>query len=191
MCNSNDSVCKRLFLNDDVYLVEERRSITNSRNGNEAVFSTSEVSIIKELVLANGKPVSRRYLLDNCWGGRVVTNTSLSVAINKIRERLSSVGLEDTILTVPRFGYQINLTNDEKLEVVPLFNQYQEKEVDKEIECEEVCSEGLVEELIDNDIKKFEYFRLNLNALGLSRDFIIVFTSWIVSTIIFTFFFFN
>ncbi|MGF1735307.1 winged helix-turn-helix domain-containing protein [Photobacterium satsumensis] len=198
MCDLNDSSGKRLFLNDEVYLIEERRSITNSRSGNEAVFSTSEVSIIKELVMAGGKPVSRRYLLDNCWGGRVVTNTSLSVAINKIRERLTSVGLKDAILTVPRCGYQINLTDDEKLEVVPLFNQSQEadkeeqvnqnQEVDNE---KQACSTELVEDLINDDQAHLSYINFKLNGLNINSDYLIVSMSWVISSIIFAFFFFN
>lgn len=198
MFDFNDSAGKRLFLNDEVYLIEERRSITNSRSGNEAVFSTSEVSIIKELVMAGGKPVSRRYLLDNCWGGRVVTNTSLSVAINKIRERLTSVGLEDTILTIPRLGYQINLTDDEKMEVVPLFNQIQEADKEKQVNQnkgvdkeEKACSTELVEDSINENQTHLSYLKFMVNGLNINSDYLIVSMSWVFSSIIFAFFFFN
>ncbi|WEM45940.1 winged helix-turn-helix domain-containing protein (plasmid) [Photobacterium sp. DA100] len=187
MCDLIDFSGKKIFLNNEVYLIEERRSITNSKNGIEAVFSSSEVSIIKELVMSGGKPVSRRYLLDTCWGGRVVTNTSLNVAINKIRERLNSVGLEDAIITVPRFGYQINLTDDEKLEVVPLFNQNQDVE-------QRIGSAELENDSMNNSNDEQDSLIRNLlkiNSVNINFDYIILSMSWVLSTITLSLFFFN
>ncbi|MGF1703210.1 winged helix-turn-helix domain-containing protein [Photobacterium makurazakiensis] len=181
MSEVNSLKGKRIFLNDEVYLIEEKRSITNSNSGVEAIFSCPEVTIIKELVMASGKPLSRQYLLDNCWGGRIVTNTSLSVAINKIRERLNSVGLDDAILTIPRYGYQINLTDDERLEVEPLFYA----DTISDISSEEKSIN------VDINIGKKDRRRYEKIRIKLSLDHLVFFMSWMFSISIFSIYLFG
>ncbi|OAJ93151.1 winged helix-turn-helix domain-containing protein [Vibrio bivalvicida] len=186
-----DDVClgeKKLHLSGDVYLIEESRSVKNSRNGSEAVFSCTEVAIIKELVLARGKALSRRYLLDKCWSGRIVTNTSLSVAINKIRERFKNIGLRDAIITVPRHGYQINLTSEERLGVEPLFLEENCCEKDSSIIKPIELSEML--KLEDEGNNKWEGRFLISEFINEYREYLIILVSWLLSTILITLFFF-
>ncbi|CDT92743.1 hypothetical protein VCR12J2_250001 [Vibrio coralliirubri] len=53
----------------------------------------------------SGNVVARSELIENSWGGRVVTGSSLNVAIKKIRDASKNTPLEGKIVTLPKKGY--------------------------------------------------------------------------------------
>ncbi|MGR5061892.1 winged helix-turn-helix domain-containing protein [Photobacterium sp. DNB22_13_2] len=77
---------------------------------NESVkLSRSESLIICMLAEKPNVAVSRDALLEACWTGKVVTNSSLTVAIKHIRSAFIELGAEDVIVTEPKKGYLIRL----------------------------------------------------------------------------------
>lgn len=77
---------------------------------NESVKLSRSESLI--ICMLAGKPnvaVSRDELLEACWTGKVVTNSSLTVAIKHIRSAFLELGAEDVIVTEPKKGYLIRL----------------------------------------------------------------------------------
>ncbi|WP_275451438.1 winged helix-turn-helix domain-containing protein [Photobacterium sanctipauli] len=66
--------------------------------------SRSECLIVRLLASTPNQAVSREILLEKCWTGKVVTSSSLNVAIKHIRSAFSSLGAEDIIVTEPKKG---------------------------------------------------------------------------------------
>ncbi|CDT38695.1 winged helix-turn-helix domain-containing protein [Vibrio coralliirubri] len=64
-----------------------------------------EVKILSILMRNSGNVVARSELIENSWGGRVVTGSSLNVAIKKIRDASKNTPLEGKIVTLPKKGY--------------------------------------------------------------------------------------
>ncbi|WP_428734590.1 winged helix-turn-helix domain-containing protein [Vibrio crassostreae] len=54
------------------------------------------------------KAVGRDFLLEHCWPGRVVTGSSLNVAVKNLRTALSSLKCDCKILTVQKEGYSFS-----------------------------------------------------------------------------------
>ncbi|WP_041472990.1 winged helix-turn-helix domain-containing protein [Vibrio atlanticus] len=54
------------------------------------------------------KAIGRDFLLEHCWPGRVVTGSSLNVAIKNIRTALNEMNCECKILTVQKQGYSFS-----------------------------------------------------------------------------------
>ncbi|MEZ8746183.1 transcriptional regulator [Vibrio sp. 10N.261.49.A5] len=54
------------------------------------------------------KAIGRDFLLEHCWPGRVVTGSSLNVAIKNIRTALNELNCECKILTVQKQGYSFS-----------------------------------------------------------------------------------
>ncbi|MDV5168830.1 transcriptional regulator [Photobacterium rosenbergii] len=77
--------------------------------------SRSESLIICMLAEQPNVAVSRDALLEDCWTGKVVTNSSLTVAIKHIRSAFSELGVDDVIVTEPKKGYLIRLSSVEEL----------------------------------------------------------------------------
>ncbi|WP_158264524.1 winged helix-turn-helix domain-containing protein [Photobacterium rosenbergii] len=79
--------------------------------------SRSESLIICMLAKQPNVAVSRDALLEDCWTGKVVTNSSLTVAIKHIRSAFSELGADDVIVTEPKKGYLIRLSSVEELKL--------------------------------------------------------------------------
>ena len=79
--------------------------------------SRSESLIICMLAKQPNVAVSRDALLEDCWTGKVVTNSSLTVAIKHIRSAFSELGADDVIVTEPKKGYLIRLSSAKNLEL--------------------------------------------------------------------------
>ena len=64
--------------------------------------------ILRALVLANGWPVSKAELMDAAWPGMAVEESNLNVQIATLRKALAgATGVDEWIITVPRYGYQL------------------------------------------------------------------------------------
>ncbi|MFA0224814.1 transcriptional regulator [Vibrio splendidus] len=83
-------------------------TLIDSESGKRVTLSPSEGLILEHLVKNSPKAVGRGFLLEHCWPGRVVTGSSLNVAVKNIRTALNSFECDCKILTVQKEGYSFN-----------------------------------------------------------------------------------
>ncbi|PTO56692.1 transcriptional regulator [Vibrio splendidus] len=83
-------------------------TLIDSESGKRVTLSPSEALILEHLVKNSPKAVGRDFLLEHCWPGRVVTGSSLNVAVKNIRTALNSFECDCKILTVQKEGYSFN-----------------------------------------------------------------------------------
>ncbi len=66
----------------------------------------NELFILKILVKASGQIVSRDELMRKLWDDeRFVNDNTLTVNVNRLRQRLAEIGMEDVIVTKKGLGY--------------------------------------------------------------------------------------
>ena len=75
----------------DFEIDSSSQSVTCLFDGKTIKLSKSEISIVKQLAENPGVTVSREALLERCWAGKVVTHSSLTVAIKNIRSAFASI----------------------------------------------------------------------------------------------------
>lgn len=75
--------------------------------GEPNLLSKNECLLIKYLYERQGVTISRDELIQQCWPGRVVSPTSLPVAIKHIRDILKKAGHNDAIKTHKGEGYSL------------------------------------------------------------------------------------
>ena len=76
--------------------------------GRQAELTKNELKILVFLFRHAGRICSRSDLIDHLWDNQLyVDDNALSVNINRIREKLSAIGLKDFIRTKHRQGYMI------------------------------------------------------------------------------------
>jgi len=63
------------------------------------------MQVLVALSRAGGEPVSRRRLIECCWGGRLVTDGALNRSVAQLRKALRDPGIQ--ISTIPRVGYRL------------------------------------------------------------------------------------
>lgn len=66
------------------------------------------MKVLVALYRARGAPLSRDALIDQCWGGRIVTESALNRCVSQLRKALSgdaSIVLE----TIPKVGYRLKI----------------------------------------------------------------------------------
>ncbi|KAA8678616.1 helix-turn-helix domain-containing protein [Vibrio gigantis] len=83
-------------------------TLFDSNLNKQVALSPSEALILEFLVKNSPKAVGRDFLLEHCWPGRVVTGSSLNVAVKNIRTALSSFECDCKILTVQKEGYSFS-----------------------------------------------------------------------------------
>lgn len=77
-------------------------------NGKYAELTKNEVKILYYLFKHAGKICSRSDMVEYLWDNQLyVDDNALSVNINRIRDKLSAIGLEDFIKTKHRQGYTL------------------------------------------------------------------------------------
>ncbi|WP_167494618.1 MULTISPECIES: winged helix-turn-helix domain-containing protein [Vibrio] len=81
--------------------------VRNAKTQEEVSLSLSECLIIQHLINHFPQTVERAYLLEHCWPGKVVTGSSLNVAVKNIRTALEQLTSECEILTIQKQGYCI------------------------------------------------------------------------------------
>ncbi|MCG9725703.1 winged helix-turn-helix domain-containing protein [Vibrio brasiliensis] len=89
--------------------------IKNRALGIEVGLSRHEMMVLERLMSSSEQIVSRRDLLENCWDGKIVTNSSLNVAIRNIRIALIKSKSDLVIITVPKQGYKITNNNESEV----------------------------------------------------------------------------
>nr|WP_241902790.1 MULTISPECIES: helix-turn-helix domain-containing protein [unclassified Vibrio] len=83
-------------------------TLIDSNLNKRVTLSPSEALILEVLVKNSPKAVGRDFLLEHCWPGRVVTGSSLNVAVKNIRTALNSIECDCKILTVQKEGYSFS-----------------------------------------------------------------------------------
>ena len=77
-------------------------------NGGQIELTKNELKILQTLMEHKEKIVSREELMEKLWeSDAYVDENTLSVNVNRLRKKLSSVGLDDFILTKKGIGYRI------------------------------------------------------------------------------------
>lgn len=75
-------------------------------NNQQVELTKNELFILKVLVKAKGQIVSRDDLMRKLWDDeRFVNDNTLTVNVNRLRQRLEDIGLVDVILTKKGLGY--------------------------------------------------------------------------------------
>ncbi len=92
--------CNDLLLNlDNATLIYNENSLELTKN---------EMTILKTLMENKGKGVSRSKLMKKLWDDDIYVNeNTLTVNINRLRNRLEQVGIKDLIVTQKGIGYII------------------------------------------------------------------------------------
>ena len=77
-----------------------------SNNGLQIELTKNELFILKVLVKAKGQIVSRDELMRKLWDDeRFVNDNTLTVNVNRLRQRLEGIGLIEVIVTKKGLGY--------------------------------------------------------------------------------------
>ena len=81
------------------------RALVNFQN-QQVELTKNELFILKVLVKAKGQIVSRDELMRKLWDDeRFVNDNTLTVNVNRLRQRLEDIGLVDVIVTKKGLGY--------------------------------------------------------------------------------------
>ena len=83
----------------------DNRQLLNLSLNKFVTLSPSECLILKHLMGNCSQTIGREFLLTHCWPGRVVTSSSLNVAIKNVRTALKEVGSDCKVITVQKEGY--------------------------------------------------------------------------------------
>ena len=75
-------------------------------NGKQIELTKNELFILKVLLKSSGQIVSRDELMRRLWDDeRFVNDNTLTVNVNRLRQRLDEIGLKDVIVTKKGLGY--------------------------------------------------------------------------------------
>ncbi|PCD89302.1 winged helix-turn-helix domain-containing protein [Vibrio mediterranei] len=102
----------------DLVIDLDNRTLTKTSSDKVITLSPSECLILKHLMNNGSQTLGRDYLLTHCWPGRVVTNSSLNVAIKNIRNALLEVESCCKVITVQKEGYCLVVPEQSDVQVV-------------------------------------------------------------------------
>ncbi|PSV59391.1 helix-turn-helix domain-containing protein [Photobacterium profundum] len=89
------------------------QTVTRTTDQQSIKLSKSEILIVALLSSNHGVTICREHLLECCWPGKVVTHSSLTVAIKNIRNAFAVIGEDNIIVTEPKKGYSIRLQEND------------------------------------------------------------------------------
>ncbi|WP_373940839.1 winged helix-turn-helix domain-containing protein [Vibrio chagasii] len=89
----------------DLVIELDDRTLINPSLNKVVTLSPSECLLLKYLMDNCSQTLGREFLLTHCWPGRIVTNSSLNVAIKNVRSALKEVGSDCKVITVQKEGY--------------------------------------------------------------------------------------
>ena len=93
-------------------LAVDRERHTVAWDGHEVHMTAKEFDLLVALLDANGRVLSRQYLLEEIWGYSYTEGTrTIDVHVRRLREKLP--GLAPSILTVKPLGYRLAQTSEE------------------------------------------------------------------------------
>ncbi|MGF1679689.1 winged helix-turn-helix domain-containing protein [Photobacterium minamisatsumaniensis] len=94
-------------------IIPTERTIKRLSDQQTIRLSKSECLIVRLLADQPNTAVSRDILLEQCWSGKVVTHSSLTVAIKHIRTAFADIGENNIIITEPKKGYLIRIPTED------------------------------------------------------------------------------
>ena len=89
----------------DLVIELDGRKLINPSLDKVVTLSRSECLLLKHLMDNCSQTLCREFLLTHCWPGRIVTSSSLNVAIKNVRSALKEVGSDCKVITVQKEGY--------------------------------------------------------------------------------------
>ena len=89
----------------DLVIELDDRTLINPSLDKVVTLSRSECLLLKHLMDSCSQTLGREFLLTHCWPGRIVTSSSLNVAIKNVRSALKEVGSDCKVITVQKEGY--------------------------------------------------------------------------------------
>lgn len=89
----------------DLVIELDDRTLINPSLDKVVTLSRSECLLLKHLMDNCSQTLGREFLLTHCWPGRIVTSSSLNVAIKNVRSALKEVGSDCKVITVQKEGY--------------------------------------------------------------------------------------
>lgn len=89
----------------DLVIELDDRTLINPSLNKVVTLSPSECLLLKHLMDNCSQTLGREFLLTHCWPGRIVTSSSLNVAIKNVRSALKEVGSDCKVITVQKEGY--------------------------------------------------------------------------------------
>lgn len=91
----------------DFELLIDQRLLKRTDSEQTVRLSNSESLLLQFLAQTPGETVSRETLLSECWPGRIVTQSSLNVAIKNLRQAFEQLNSESPIVTDLGKGYSL------------------------------------------------------------------------------------
>lgn len=104
----------------DFEIVPTEQTITRLSDQKTIRLSKSECLIVRTLAEQPNTTISREHLLTHCWSGKVVTHSSLTVAIKHIRTAFADIGEPNVIVTEPKKGYSLRVLSPKSDSALPL-----------------------------------------------------------------------
>ncbi|MFN3070487.1 transcriptional regulator [Serratia sp. J2] len=109
--------------------------------------------LLEILIMKNDQSLSREHLLDIIWhnNGLSASSNNLNNYISIIRRSLSSIGLDNIIITIPKYGFSFHAKNISKVE--NKLTLLDEEFLDTKINQEE-CEPRYIEATLEKDKSK-------------------------------------
>lgn len=104
-------------------LIDRKTGFVYHCDNNIGQLNDSELRILIMLLEANGDVLSKDYLLEMGWPGRVVVPNSLNMAIRKIRTLFADFGDQVLIQTVARQGFRIITDIIDVIDTIELYRE--------------------------------------------------------------------
>jgi DNA-binding winged helix-turn-helix (wHTH) protein len=92
---------------NDLVLELDTCTLRSTTSSYQVSLSYSECLILNLLYKESPKTIKRDVLLEKCWPGKIVTNSSLNVAIKNLRNALMTFDAPFKVVTVQKEGYCI------------------------------------------------------------------------------------
>ncbi|MCG9545640.1 winged helix-turn-helix domain-containing protein [Vibrio sp. Isolate33] len=128
----------------------DNRQLLNLSVNKHITLSPSECLLLKHLMDNCAQTIGREFLLTHCWPGRVVTNSSLNVAVKNVRTALRTVGSDCKVITVQKEGYCFVAPENDVANVDELINRSSDDTTETGID---VSEPPITNELkIDHDV---------------------------------------
>ncbi|MFK8259595.1 transcriptional regulator [Erwinia sp. AnSW2-5] len=106
--------------------------VLNASN-NRSTLPRFASQLLEILIIENEKSLSREHLLDTIWhnNGLSASGNNLNNYISIIRRALSSLGLNNIIITIPKYGFSFHASRIVKIEAPQPSNNEEIKDTEK------------------------------------------------------------
>ncbi|WP_373950795.1 transcriptional regulator [Vibrio pomeroyi] len=130
----------------------DNRQLLNLSVNQHITLSPSECLLLKHLMDNRAQTIGREFLLTHCWPGRVVTNSSLNVAVKNVRTALRTVGSDCKVITVQKEGYCFVAPENDVANADELIDSSSEDTTETVVDAVETPTTG--DSMTDHDVIK-------------------------------------